>query len=61
MERKLISISEAAKSLGLGRTTIYRLIKAGELESVRIGSRRLLKVESIRRIIEQGASLPTDS
>ncbi|MEH6662598.1 MAG: helix-turn-helix domain-containing protein [Parasphingorhabdus sp.] len=43
--------------LRLGRTTIYRLINEGKIESVKIGSRRLLKLESVQQIIEQGASL----
>ncbi|GAA6764011.1 MULTISPECIES: helix-turn-helix domain-containing protein [Thermus] len=30
----LLTYSEAAKALGLGRTTIYRLVKAGRLKVV---------------------------
>jgi len=30
----LLTYSEAAKALGLGRTTIYRLVKAGRLKGV---------------------------
>ena len=61
MERILISIREATEMLGIGRTTIYRLIAEGRLETVKIGSRRLVKVESLREIIERGASFPTGS
>lgn len=46
------SITEAAKALSLGRTKIYHLISEGRLETVKIGRRRLVKVESIRRLLE---------
>lgn len=46
------SISEAAKALSLGRTSIYGLINTGRLETIKIGRRRLIKVESIRRLLD---------
>lgn len=46
------SVSETAKALGLGRTKIYELIAEGRLETVRIGRRRLIKVESIRLLLD---------
>lgn len=46
------SIADATKALSLGRTSIYALINQGQLETVKIGRRRLIKVESIRRLIE---------
>lgn len=48
------SISEAAKALSLGRTSIYELINSGRLETVKIGRRRLVKVESIQRLLGVG-------
>ncbi|MBC2776731.1 helix-turn-helix domain-containing protein [Parasphingopyxis marina] len=53
MEPVTISINGAAKALGLGRTSIYELINAGRLESVKLGRRRLVKTESIRRLIDR--------
>lgn len=58
MEPVTISITGAAKALGLGRTSIYALIKEGRLETVKFGRRHLIKTESIRRLInikEKGA------
>ena len=46
------SISDAAKALSLGRTSIYSLINEGRLETIKIGRRRLVKVDSIRRLLE---------
>jgi len=46
------SISETAKALGLGRTSIYALINEGRLETIKIGRRRLVKVDSIRLLLD---------
>lgn len=50
----LCSVSDAAKMLGLGRTKIYDMLAKGQILSMRIGSRRLVKVESIKALIERG-------
>lgn len=52
MEPVTISINGAANALGLGRTSIYELIKTGRLETVKLGRRRLVKTESIRQLID---------
>jgi len=52
MQPIVISINETAKALSLGRTSIYALINEGRLESVKLGRRTLIKVESIRRLLE---------
>lgn len=44
------SIKEAARLLGLGRTTIYRLIGEGRLDTVKIGNRTLIKLRSMQRL-----------
>ncbi len=41
---------DAAKMLGLGTTKTDELIAEGQLETVRIGARRLVKIASIRRL-----------
>jgi excisionase family DNA binding protein len=51
MEPVATSVNGAAKALGLGRTTIYALIKEGRLETIKIGRRNLIKTASIRALI----------
>ena len=51
MEVMAVSISDAAKALGVGRTSIYAMIADGRLEAFKLGRRRLVKAESIRRLI----------
>lgn len=48
----LCSIKDAANSLGVGRTLTYDLIKKGRLDTVKIGSRTLVKVDSIKALID---------
>ncbi len=55
METLLVSITDAAKVLSLGRTSIYELIRSGDLETRKMGRRRLITAASIKRLAgEQG-------
>jgi excisionase family DNA binding protein len=51
MEPLAISIKDAARTLGLGRTSIYAMIADGRLEAFKIGRRTLVRMESIRRLV----------
>jgi excisionase family DNA binding protein len=50
LEPMLCSILDAAKALSLGRSKTYELIAEGRLETVTIGRRRLVRVESVRAL-----------
>ncbi len=41
-ERLLLTVEEAARRLGIGRTLAWRLVRSGQLPSVRLG--RLVRV-----------------
>ena len=51
-ERLATSIKDAARLLGIGRSTIYRLIGEGHLHTVKIGNRTLIKTASIRALAQ---------
>ncbi|HEY5107327.1 MAG TPA: helix-turn-helix domain-containing protein [Caulobacteraceae bacterium] len=51
------TIPEACRLSGLGRSSIYALIGNGQVRSTKIGKRRLVMIESLRSVIEKGASL----
>ena len=52
MERLAYSINDTAKTLSLGRTSIYAMIADGRLDAFKLGRRTLVKADSIRRLIE---------
>lgn len=51
MEPLAISINDTAKTLGLGRTSIYALIGEGRLDTFKLGRRTLVKMDSVRPLI----------
>ena len=50
MEPVTCSVNDAAKALGIGRVTLYKHINSGAIETMRLGGRRLVKVDSLRRL-----------
>lgn len=53
MDQQLVPIMDAAKALGVGRTTLYGMLADGTLESVRLGHRRLVVAESIKGLVQK--------
>jgi excisionase family DNA binding protein len=53
MEPIAASINDTAKALSLGRTSIYALIREGKLETLKLGRRTLVRVDSIRRLLDR--------
>ena len=45
-------IPEACRRIGLGRSTVYALIKAGHLKAVRIGGRTLILERELQRLLD---------
>ncbi len=50
MEPILCSQAEAWKMLAIGKTKGAELIASQQLETVRIGARRLVKISSVKRL-----------
>jgi excisionase family DNA binding protein len=55
LENILASIPEAVRMLSVGRSTLYRLIGEGKLDTVKIGRRTLIPVASIKAVAGQHA------
>mgnify|MGYP001616622458 CR=1 FL=1 len=52
MDRLAYSISETARLLSMGRTSIYAMIASNRLETFKLGRRTLVRADSIRRLID---------
>jgi len=52
MEKLLVSIPDAVTALSVGRTTVYELMRSGQLDTRKMGRRRLITAESLRRLVE---------
>jgi excisionase family DNA binding protein len=55
LERRALSIRETARTCGLSRATLYRLLKDGKLTTIKIGARRLVPVGAIDALLKGGA------
>jgi excisionase family DNA binding protein len=56
LERRCLSIAEAAESSSLSPATIYRLVGNGTLATIKIGARRLVPVSGLDALLSMGAS-----
>lgn len=46
-----LSVAEAVRIFGIGRTKIYDLIQRGDIEAVKLGRRTLIRTHSARTFI----------
>lgn len=56
METITVTVAGARTALGIGTTKIYELINEGQLQTVKLGRRTLIRTESIHALIEKLAS-----
>jgi excisionase family DNA binding protein len=54
-DRLAVSPRQTALLTGLSHTTVYQLINAGTLRSVKVGARRLIATSEIRRWLEESS------
>lgn len=52
IEPLTVTVPEAIRLTGLGRTSLYRLIGERKLRHVKVGKRTLIDFSSIKRLIE---------
>ena len=58
-DRLLLTPEEAAQVLRIGRTTVYALMKGGELRSVHIGRSCRISQEEVERYVRRLQALPS--
>lgn len=55
MEKLAYSIIETATALSVSRTSVYMMLADGRLNAFKLGRRRLIKADSIKRLLnDQG-------
>jgi len=52
MDKLLLTPTEAATALGIGRSKVYELLQTGQLQSVHIGACRRVPRESLTAFLE---------
>jgi hypothetical protein len=55
-ERISCTIPEGCKATGLGRTKLYEKIAEGQIRTCKIGTRTLLIVDSLIKLIDPGSA-----
>ncbi|SCY20141.1 DNA binding domain-containing protein, excisionase family [Novosphingobium aromaticivorans] len=52
----LVSINDATKLLGLGRSTIYRLFRERKLDFLKVGRRTLIPASSLEKFVSMNGT-----
>ena len=55
MNRKAYKIGEVAEALGIGKTTIHKLLREGELQKIKLGRSTLVSADSIDALLQRNA------
>lgn len=61
VERKTLTVEEAGRVLGLGRSAAYNAAKRGQLPTLRIGHRVLVPRAALDRLIDAATVAPADA
>jgi excisionase family DNA binding protein len=56
MERRTLSVSEAALILGISRAHAYDCVRSGELPSITLGRRVVVPRQAIEELLARGSS-----
>jgi excisionase family DNA binding protein len=59
-ERLLLTVSEAAQRLGIGRSLLYELLADGQVESIHVGRLRRIPIDALSDYINRQRSSRPD-
>lgn len=54
IEPLTVTVADALRIIGIRRTKLYELIGSGDLETLKVGRRTLVLMDSLRSLIERG-------
>lgn len=49
------TVNTFCRSVGIGRSLFYQLVKDGKIRTITIGGRRLVPADEARRLLSEGA------
>ena len=52
-QQELLTVEETIRFLRLGRTRVYEMLRSGELPSIKIAHRRLVRREDLSRFLKE--------
>ena len=52
MDKQAYSVAEAATTLGISKTTLYELIKVGQITTYSIGSKTLITAQALEDFVD---------
>jgi excisionase family DNA binding protein len=52
-QRLAVGVEHAADMLGIGRSSVFALLKEGTLKSVKVGKRRLILVSEVQAFLDR--------
>jgi len=52
-DRLLLTVVDAARRLGIGRSLMYELLDAGQIESIHVGRLRKVPVEALTEYVQR--------
>ena len=59
MERRTLSVSEAAKVLGISRAHAYDCVRTGEIPSINLGRRVVVPIRALDDLLAGSESSPS--
>lgn len=54
LERRTLTVEEAARILGIGRNSAYEAVRRGEIPAIRLGHRLLVPRAALERLLVEG-------
>lgn len=59
-ECRTMSVTKAARVLGISRTTAYECVRSGDIPSVRLGGRIVVPTQAVERLLAGGEPVNVD-
>lgn len=56
MEKLIVSVGEAKGLLSIGNTTLFALLRDGQLQRIKVGRKTLVTLQSIKDFVEAQVS-----